>query len=412
MKRLEVFFAPAPEDSQLVGVLAEERGRVFFEYASPWLRRGLNLSPVRLPLRAGLHEHRDRAFGPLPGLFDDSLPDGWGLLLMDRHFRKRGVDPRSLGPLDRLAWVGDRAMGALKYRPASEAPEDGARFELHALAREADEILAGKADDVLPQLARAGGSAGGARPKVLVGYNEATGEVISGAQELPEGFEHWIVKFSAKQDIPDAGAMEYAYSLMAKAAGIEMPATRLFVTSAGDRFFGVKRFDRIGNRRMHVHTFGNMIQSNFRVPSCDYGDLVKTTALVTRDAADVQRVFTRMAFNVMAHNRDDHVKNFAFVMDSDTGAWRLSPAYDLVFSAGPGGEHTMSVAGEGKNPRRADLFRAVQKAELSAKTLDEMVTQVAEATGRWSEFAERAGVSAETAEKIAGHMRLVVMTMY
>ena len=198
MKRLEVYFALVPDDSQLVGVLAEERGRVFFEYAAPWLARGLNLSPVRLPLREGLHEHRDGAFGPLPGLFDDSLPDGWGLLLMDRYLRKRGVDPRSLSALDRLAWVGDRAMGALKYRPASEAPGDGGRFELHELAREAGEILSCKADDVLPQLARAGGSAGGARPKVLVGYNEQTGEVISGAQELPAGFEHWIVKFSAK----------------------------------------------------------------------------------------------------------------------------------------------------------------------------------------------------------------------
>lgn len=409
MTRLEVFFSPAPEDSQLVGVLAEERGRVFFEYAATWLRRGLNLSPVRLPLREGLHEHRDRAFGPLPGLFDDSLPDGWGLLLMDRYFRKRGVDPRSLSPLDRLAWVGDRAMGTLKYRPASEAPGDGGRFELHELAREADEILAGKVDDVLPQLARAGGSAGGARPKVLVGYNEATGQVISGAQELSEGFEHWIVKFSAKQDMPDAGAMEYAYSLMAKAAGIEMTATRLFVTAEGDRLFGVKRFDRVGNRRVHVHTFGNMIHANFRVPSCDYADLVKTAALVTRDAAALEGVFARMAFNAMAHNRDDHVKNFAFVMDSDTGAWRLSPAYDLVFAAGPGGEHTMSVAGEGKNPRRADLLRAVQKAGLSAKTLDEMLARVAEATGRWSEFAEQAGVSAETAAKIAGCIRRVEM---
>ncbi len=405
MKRLEVFFARAPEDPQLVGVLAEERGRVFFEYAAPWLGRGLNLSPVRLPLREGLHEHRDRAFGPLPGLFDDSLPDGWGLLLMDRYFRKRGVDPQSLSALDRLAWVGDRAMGALKYRPTSEAPGDGGRFELHELAREAGEILTGKADDVLPQLARAGGSAGGARPKVLVGYNGQTGEVISGAQELPEGFEPWIVKFPAKQDMPDAGAMEYAYSLMAKAAGIEMPATRLFVTSAGDRFFGVKRFDRVGNRRVHVHTFGNMIQANFRLPSCDYGDLVKTAALVTRNAADVERVFTQMAFNVLAYNRDDHVKNFAFVMDGDTGAWRLSPAYDLVFATGPGGQHTMSVAGEGKNPGRTNLFRAVQKAGLSASALDGILARVAEATGRWSEFAAQAGVSAETAERIAGSMR-------
>lgn len=405
MKRLEVLFAPTEDSSQLVGVLAEDRGRVFFEYAAQWLERGLNLSPLRLPLRAGLHEHRDRSFGPLPGLFDDSLPDGWGLLLMDRYFRKRGVDPATLSPLDRLAWVGDRAMGALRYRPASEAPADAGKFDLHTLSRQAEDILAGKADAVLPQLARAGGSAGGARPKVLVGYNQQTGEVISGTRELPAGFEHWIVKFSAKQDMPDAGPMEYAYSLMAKAAGLEMPTTRLFTTAQGDRLFGVKRFDRLGNLRMHVHTFGNMIHAKFRVPSCDYADFVKTTALVTRDAADVERVFARMAFNVLAYNRDDHVKNFAFTMDGGTGAWRLSPAYDLVFAAGPGGEHTMSVAGEGRNPRRADLLRAVQRTGLSAKTLDATLTRVAEATGRWNEFAQQAGVSAETAKRIAAHIR-------
>lgn len=407
MKRLEVFFAPTTEESQLVGVLAEDRGRVFFEYAAQWLSRGLNLSPVRLPLRAGLHEHRDGAFGPLPGLFDDSLPDGWGLLLMDRYFRKRGVEALSPSPLDRLAWVGDRGMGALTYRPAGEGPADDGRFDLHELSREAEAILAGKADEILPQLVKAGGSAGGARPKVLVGYNEQTGDVISGSQELPAGFEHWIVKFSARQDMPDSGPMEYAYSLMAKAAGLDMPDTRLFVTAQEDRFFGVKRFDRMGNRRVHVHTFGNMIHANFRLPSCDYADLVKTAALVTRDAVDAERVFARMAFNVLAYNRDDHVKNFAFIMDDDTGTWRLSPAYDLVFATGPGGQHTMSVAGEGKHPRRGDLFRAVHKAGLSANILDAILARVAEATGRWSEFAQQAGVSAETAQRIAGYLRQV-----
>ncbi|MEK7744196.1 MAG: HipA N-terminal domain-containing protein, partial [Elusimicrobiota bacterium] len=150
--------------------MASERGRTYFEYAPEFLATGLNLSPFRLPFEGGLFEHADHAFGPLPGLFDDSLPDGWGLLLMDRHFRSLGLDPGGVGPLERLSWLGTRTMGALTYHPPSERPAvDAGIFDLHALARQSQEILAGDAVEVLPRLLRAGGSPGGARPKVLVG---------------------------------------------------------------------------------------------------------------------------------------------------------------------------------------------------------------------------------------------------
>ena len=402
MKKLDVRLTRSPDDSMHVGTLAEDRGRVYFEYAADFLATGLNLSPFRLPFEPGLFEHRDREFGPLPGVFDDSLPDGWGLLLMDRHFRSLGRNLAEISPLDRLAWLGTRTMGALTYHPpASRDDSDASVFDLHDLARQSQEILAGSAVDVLPQLLKAGGSPGGARPKVLVGYNPDTGAVISGEDDLPEGFEHWIVKFMAKEDSPDAGAVEYAYSLMARQAGIDMPPTRLFETAKGEHFFGIRRFDRDGNRRYHIHTFGNLIHSNFRIPSADYADLLKATSLLTRNHQDVLRAFRRMAFNVLAHNRDDHVKNFAFILDDKNGDWALTPAYDLLFTPGPGGEHTMTIAGEGRNPNRPHMLKLAQQAEISKREATVIIDEVQAAVGNWTDHAAQAGVRQTTADQIA-----------
>ena len=408
MNKLEVRFTREPGDAFPIGTLAEDRGRMYFEFCPEFLATGVNLSPFRLPPEPGLFEHRDRGFGPLPGLFDDSLPDGWGLLLMDRYLRSIGRNPRDVTPLERLSWLGTYTMGALTYHPpAGPALTDTGVFDLHDLARQSQELLAGSAVRVLPLLLRAGGSPGGARPKVLVGFDPGTGNVISGEDDLPDGLEHWLVKFFAKTDPEDTGAIEYAYSLMAAAAGIDMPPTRLFETAAGDRFFGIKRFDRAGNRRCHVHTFGGLIQSNFRIPSADYTDLLKVASLLTRDHREVVRAFRRMVFNVLAHNRDDHVKNFSFLLDGITGDWKLSPAYDLLYTPGPGGQHTMTLAGEGKHPDRSHILLVAEQADLSRRDAAAMIDEVGSAVIRWPEFAARAGVSKIGVEDVArGLVRL------
>ena len=409
MKKIEVRFTRRTGDWAPVGTLAEDRGRVYFEYAADFLATGLNLSPFCLPFEPGLFEHRDREFGPLPGLFDDSLPDGWGLLLMDRHFRSLGRNLAEISPLDRLAWLGTRTMGALTYHPpASRDGADAGMFDLHDLARQSQAVLTGAAAAVLPELLRAGGSPAGARPKVLVGYNPTTGEMMSGEDDLPEGFEHWMVKFAARSDAAAAGAIEYAYSLMARAAGIDMPPTRLFETTGGDRFFGVRRFDRgpgggpqADNRRYHVHTLGNLIQSNFRIPSADYGDLLKVANVLTRNHQDVLRAFRRMAFNVLAHNRDDHVKNVAFLLDDTTGDWSLTPAYDLLYTPGPGGEHTMTVAGEGRNPGRSHMLQLAEQAGVTKRQAAAVIDEVRAAVAGWPDHAAQAGVSKAAARQIA-----------
>jgi serine/threonine-protein kinase HipA len=181
---------------------------------------------------------------------------------------------------------------------------------------------------------------------------------------------------------------------MAAAAGVEMPQTRLFTTAQGDSFFGVKRFDRgPGNRRYHIHTFGNMIQSNFRIPACDYGDLLKVTSILTRNHTDLLRAFRLMLFNVLAHNRDDHAKKFSFILNDATGQWALSPAYDLTFAPGPGGEHSTTVAGEGRAPGRHHFALLAKQYDISQKDMESMSEEVTAAVKRWPEFADIAGVS-------------------
>jgi serine/threonine-protein kinase HipA len=401
MKKLEVHFTRNPKESFNVGTLAEESGRVFFEYAPEWLNRGLNLSPFRLPFESSLFEHKDLSFGPLPGLFDDSLPDGWGLLLMDRHFQKLRID--SVSALDRLAWLGRRTMGALTYHPPSGGiGKETDAFDLSRLATHAQALLEGKIREVPPQLLQAGGSPAGARPKVVVGI--LGDEIISGVEDFSEGFDPWIIKFCAREDLPNAGPIEYAYSLMASAAGITMPETVLLKTKAGS-FFGIRRFDRNKNTRHHVHTFGNLIHSNFRIPSCDYADLLRATTLLTKNHNDVKQAFRRMVFNGLAHNRDDHVKNFAFLLDFKTGDWSLAPAYDLTFSLGPGGEHQMTIAGEGKNPQARHFFELGKKAGLSHAVMKTVIEEVRSAVASWKIFSKKAGVGTSAAKRILDYLQ-------
>lgn len=403
MKKLDVHLTNGPGDRRLVGQLAETGRRISFEYDSGFLQDPLWLSPFKLPPGPGLHEHRDRTFGPLFGLFDDSLPDGWGLLLMDHAFMRRGLAPESISPLDRLAYLGESAMGALTYHPP-DLPEDldHRLLDLHAMAGEASRVLAGKAADVLPQLLRAGGSPGGARPKVLVGLRDD--EIISGEDDLPAGYEAWIVKFPARNEAADDGRVEYAYAQMAQAAGIVMPATRLFETPAGDAFFGVTRFDRLQNRRRHVHTFGNLIHTNFRLSGCDYELLLKVARVLTKNQADVEALYRQMVFNVLAHNRDDHVKNFAFML-APQGEWHPTPAYDLTFAPGPGGEHTMTVAGEGRTPGREHLLRIAEAAGIARRDATDAIDAVAAAVAAWPRIARDAGLKAGSIRPIESAIR-------
>ena len=396
MARLEVRYDTGAQ-SQLVGHLATIDRRIYFQYDSEFRRRGVELSPFHLPTSITEPvEERERTFSGLHGLFNDSLPDGWGMIVMNRALRARGIDVRIITPVDRLAFVGTKGMGALTYHPPTERGEDEQlAIDLAKVAAQAERVLQGSAEALLPELVRAGGSPMGARPKIVVGVSTDYGNMITGVADLPVGYRHWLIKFSAREDPKDVGAIEMAYADMARAAGIEMPPTHLFAGRDGRLHFGVERFDRDllhAATRIHVQTLSGLLHADHAVPGQDYDDLLAATRALTRDHRDVVQAFRRMVFNILAHNRDDHTKNFAYLMAS-SGEWRLAPAYDVTLSFGPGGEHTMTVAGQGLAPTRAHVAAVAQRAGVPVKVVREIVGAVDDAVGDWPARARRYHVS-------------------
>ena len=387
-----------------VGRLASaERGKIYFEY-SPILR-GLRISPLRLPPKPGLMTFDSMLFEGLPGVFYDSLPDGWGRLLLDRLVRSKGIAPSQLTALDRLAHVGHSGMGALVYEPDLSGDRPSDALDIDDLALKTEQVLRGSAEDVLEELVALGGSSAGACPKAMISINPTGSQIIYGEDnKTRKGYVPWLVKFPNTQDGPDAGAIEYVYSLIAKEAGVFMSETRLFPAKNGPGYFTTKRFDRKesqgGMTRLHVHTAGGLLHSDFRTPSLDYEDLLGLTEIMTRDMREVEKMYRHAVFNVMSHNRDDHAKNFSFVMDFK-GEWKLSPAYDITFSSGPGGQQSTTVLGEGKDPSSENLKALGKKAKLDDKTIAEIMESTRDALGEWRTLARQHNVS-RTNTKLIG----------
>jgi serine/threonine-protein kinase HipA len=365
---------------------------IYFEYDSAFIERGLELSPLRLPLRSGVQIGDLSLFEGLPGLFNDSLPDGWGRLLFDRSMREHGIVPDSVSPLDRLAHIGSRGMGALTYMPDYAQESQQYDVDLDALAQDAQSVLEGSSSDVLEELLMLNGSSAGARPKALIGFNPNTKNITHGAHELGDSFEPWLVKFANTQDGLDAGAIEYVYALMASNAGVDMMPAHLFPAKTGAGYFATKRFDRDGDTRLHTHTACGVLHSDFRTPTLDYQDLLTLTLHLTKDVRDVERMYRLGVFNVLSHNRDDHSKNFTFLMDKK-GEWRVSPAYDLTFSSGPRGEQSTMVMGEGKSPSIEHLKALGLDAKISQKKIDDIISQTLDALSEWETLAKSYGIS-------------------
>ena len=375
-----------------VGRLAIRDGNIYYEYERDFLDRGIKISPLRLPLSPELKTFDRALFEGLPGVFNDSLPDGWGRLLLDRSMRAQGMLPEQSSPLDRLAHVGASGMGALVYKPDHGAEIPDTKINLDVLATYTQQVLDGAADDVLLELLALNGSSAGARPKAMIGIDERRQNIIHGVHDLPDGFAPWLVKFPNAQDGPDAGAIEYVYGLMAVEAGITMTQTHLFPAKNGSGYFATARFDREGQSRVHTHTACGALHSDFRTPSLDYEDLLALTGMLTRDVREVEKMFRLAVFNVLAHNRDDHSKNFTFLM-SERGEWRLSLAYDLTFSSGPRAEQSTMVMGEGKNPRTEHLEALGREAKIDQTHVIDIIDQTRTALNSWKTLAAKYGVS-------------------
>lgn len=341
-------------NERLVGTLAITADRkVAFQYSKSWLEAGFSISPFSLSLKDQVFVPTKDYFQGLFGVFADSLPDNWGRLLLNRLLRSHKQNPDNLTILERLAIVGKSGMGALTYQPERVFPKQMDDLDLDILAEQCQKILNTEYSDKLDELYRLGGTSGGARPKIMTS--------IDG--------EQWIIKFPAQVDGKDAGKMEYDYSCCAKQCGIIMSETRLFPSDKCKGYFGIKRFDRklegMEEKRIHMLTAAALLELDFEQPSLDYHGLMKLTKILTEDnAEDMENMFRRMCFNVFAHNRDDHSKNFTYLYDETKDSWRLSPAYDLTYSNTYYGEHTTAVDGNGRNPGRKELLTVGMSAGL------------------------------------------------
>lgn len=348
-----------------VGILAiTNNKRVAFSYDEAWLLNGFSISPFSLPLEDKVFIPNNYNFDGLFGIFADSLPDAWGKLLLSRILKEHGIGDE-LTVLDRLALVGKAGMGALEYEPDYKVVRLKETKDLDYLSQQCHHVLQLEFSEDLDMLYSMAGSSGGARPKILTTIDN----------------KDWIIKFPAHIDSKDIGRQEYDYSLCAKKCGIEMTETKLYESSISKGYFGTVRFDRIRKNdekhKVHMATAAALLEADFNTPCMDYHTLMKLTRILTREnRTDLENMFRRMCFNVFAHNRDDHAKNFSFLYDEDKDMWRLSPAYDLTYSNTYYGEHSTSVDGNGVNPGEKEILNVGMQAGMRKQKCLEIMKEI------------------------------------
>lgn len=403
MTPLDISLHFGAEEGRAVGRLAERERRIFFEFDPSFLASPLPISPFHLEPRSGVIEGSREPFEGLHGAFADSLPDAWGRLLIDRALRREGRNPAMLTSLDTLAMVGKGGVGALSYHPAREQAAETDAVDIERLADDAAEVLADTIEPVaLERLRALGGSSGGARPKALLHLDPQTSALFgTGAA----GREPWIVKFRGGSDPVDSGAVEFTYAELARRAGLTVSPTRLFPMPRSAGCFGTQRFDRyfidgVWTGRRHMHSLAGLLQAEYRIPSVGYDSLIKATRLLTKSEPDAEAAFRLAVFNIAVHNRDDHAKNVAFLMDA-AGEWQLAPAFDLTFSEGPGGEHSMDVMGEGLAPAREHVLALAKSTSIRAKHAARIIAEVCAALGNPAPALLEAGTTKRTAAKLA-----------
>lgn len=381
MKELRVMYK-AGGKSLWLGTLADDGREILFQYSPEALASGIEFSPIRLPLRAEAYPDNQGDYFDLmrlPGLIYDSMPDGWGMLLMERRLRAKQIDTAAISVLDRLAYLGDNTMGALTYEPGATTPVEGQDLTIVELASEIRVLLQDESHAVLAELARAGGSPGGARPKAVAFYNKKTGQMSTHEGRVP-GALPWLFKFPAKDDAGDSCALEEVYARMAARAGLGMEPSVFIEMPKGLTAFGTRRFDRDAQgQRVHVHSLAGLIHTNFRFPTMGYVEFMQVTRRLTRNHQEILKALQRCVFNVIMNNRDDHSKNLAFMLN-DQDEWILAPPYDLTYEPGFRGEHFMDVGGEGFAPGRAHILKVARAGGLkdaeAEAVIDDMLSKL------------------------------------
>lgn len=413
--------------------LADGATHAAFQYTPEFARSGIEVSPLMLPLGDRVFTFPELApgsFHGLPGMLADSLPDKFGNALIDAWLATQGRTPASFNAVERLCYTGTRGMGALEFAPASgPRPTASRTLEIDALVRLASDVLnrrhdlqgslaTDEADQALRDILRVGTSAGGARAKAVIAWNPATQEVRSGQIAADSGFEHWLIKFDGvtanrdrELDDPQGfGAIEYAYFLMARAAGIRMSECRL-LEEHGRRHFMTRRFDRTADGgKLHLQSLGALAHLDFNQAGAhSYEQAFQVIRRLGLPMEAIEEQFRRMVFNLVARNQDDHVKNIAFLMDR-TGRWRLSPAFDVAYSYNPAGEwtarHQMSVNGKRDGFTREDLQACAASAAMKRGRAETLLEEVCTAVRRWPEFAAAARIPDSWQAAIGREFRL------
>lgn len=400
-----------------------------FEYDPAFVNSRIEIAPLTLPLSRRVFRFPElprQTFHGLPGLLADSLPDKFGHALINAWLARKGRPPASMNAVERLCYTGARGMGALEFRPAiGPRATRSRRLEVDALVELASEVLSSRdrlhatfdedtSESAMADILRVGTSAGGARAKAVIAWNPDTGEVRSGQVPVAEGFEHWILKFDGVRSNRDRelddpqgyGAIEYAYYLMATAAGIDMEQCRLFEEN-GRRHFMTRRFDRDrrGGKR-HMQSLCALAHFDYNLPGAySYEQAFQVIRRLGLGPNAVEQQFRRMVFNLVARNHDDHVKNIAFLMDK-RGQWRLSPAFDVTFSYNPEGDwtssHQMSVNGKRDGFELEDLRACARNAAMKRGRAETILAEVKAAVAEWPRFADRADLPLEISRHLAG----------
>ena len=398
-----------------------ETNAALFDYTPQFIRQGIDISPIIMPLKNykgspyQFFENRNNCFNGLPGLFADSLPDAFGNQIINEWFASKGLPNEEITPLDRLCYVGKRAMGALEFEPDTSLAgmEESSIVHIEELTKLAKSVFTDRMNfqaslrqegHKMLDILKVGTSAGGAKPKAIIAYNDTTGEVRSGQVKAPEGFGYWLLKFdggvySEHAQITDnpqgIGNIEYAYYKMAKAANIQMMECRLLEEGSAHHFM-TKRFDRTETgEKIHVQTLAGLAHYD-RDQRHSYEEIFQVMRKMDLSYLQQEELYRRMVFNVMARNHDDHTKNFSFLMNQE-GAWRLAPAYDLCYSYTPGGRwtnrHQLSLNGKQDNFTLEDLYVVGEKAGIRSCKI--IVNEVQEAISHWDKFAKDCGVKEE-----------------
>ena len=413
-----------------IGIIHQDVAKAYasFEYDKDYIKSGIEVSPLRMPLAGNIYEFPGMTGEPfygMPGLVADSLPDRFGNAVIEQWLMSLGKSLSDFTAIDRLCYTGKRGMGALEYVPASaDIKEIDDTINVKEMVKFASDILANREEISLKanndltyaQLVQVGSSAGGARAKAVIAWNEETNEVRSGQTQLGPGYDYWLMKFDnvAKNgdhgllDKPEYTLIEYAYYLMAREAGITMNECRIY-ESEGDHHFMTKRFDRMDGRKLHMQSLGALAHISYQEPgACGYELAAMYMKEIGISYKEIEQFYRRMVFNCLAVNQYDHVKNISFIMDR-SGKWTLSPAYDITFSYNPTNKwlraHQMTINGKTLGIGLSDLLEAGDKMGIKRRRCKDIISEVETAISGFSVIAEKVHIKEKTYEHINSIIR-------